>query len=114
MIPITIECSCGQPYTFEVEPVDGQMPGTVACPTCGVDGTEAANSFIAQTVPAEPAPAAPARLRVSMSAPAGHGAAQRTVPGRANRGQAETQARAKISWGEPPPEVMAYLVVQGF
>jgi hypothetical protein len=118
MIPITIQCSCGQPYTFEVEPADGQMPGTVACPTCGVDGTDAANGYLAQVLAAEPvaaAPAAPAasRLRVS-SAPPAQSAAPRRVPGTVNRSQAEIQARAKISWGEPPPEVTAYLVVQGF
>ena len=35
---IRIECSCGTPYAFEVEPVGGRMPTTVQCPSCGVDG----------------------------------------------------------------------------
>lgn len=51
-IPVSILCSCGQNYTFEVEPVAGRMPGAVACPSCAVDGTEAANASIAQTLAA--------------------------------------------------------------
>ena len=48
MIPIKIECACGQHYAFEIEPVDGAMPSPVACPACGADGTPAANQKIAQ------------------------------------------------------------------
>src|SRR6185295_6052063 len=33
-IPVRILCSCGQEYTFEVEPVGGRMPGPVGCPSC--------------------------------------------------------------------------------
>lgn len=57
MMPIKINCSCGQNYTFEVEPVAGRMPSTVACPICGADGTAAANDIIAQNLSATPAPA---------------------------------------------------------
>jgi hypothetical protein len=49
-MPVRIQCSCGQLYEFEVEPVAGRMPHLVACPACGVDGTEAANASIAQTL----------------------------------------------------------------
>src|SRR5690349_8585090 len=56
MIPVRIECECGQPYAFEVEPLNGRMPSPVACPTCGRDGTAAANGQIgkalSQTAPA--------------------------------------------------------------
>lgn len=45
-----INCSCGQNYAFEVEPIAGRMPGPVKCPACGADGTEAANAVIAQTL----------------------------------------------------------------
>jgi hypothetical protein len=48
MIPIKIQCGCGQRYAFDVEPLAGQMPGSIACPICGVDGTSAANAVIAQ------------------------------------------------------------------
>jgi hypothetical protein len=63
MIPIRIECECGQPYAFEIEPVNGRMPVPVACPTCGRDGTAAANAVIARSLaaPAPSAPAAPAQ-----------------------------------------------------
>jgi len=50
MIPIKIQCGCGQRYAFDVEPVNGRMPARVACPACGVDGTAAANDLIAQSL----------------------------------------------------------------
>src|SRR4051794_2550470 len=46
MIPVKIECPCGQHYAFEVEPVMGRMPAPVACPACGHDGTIMANEKI--------------------------------------------------------------------
>ena len=49
-MPVKIQCSCGQHYAFDVEPVAGRMPTHVACPACGVDGTDAANASIAQTL----------------------------------------------------------------
>lgn len=46
-IPVKIYCStCGQKYSFEVQPVDGHMPFTVVCPACGQDGTHQANQVI--------------------------------------------------------------------
>jgi uncharacterized sodium:solute symporter family permease YidK len=47
MIPVKIQCGCGQRYLFEVEPVCGRMPGRVVCPVCGQDGTRAADEIIA-------------------------------------------------------------------
>jgi hypothetical protein len=70
MIPIKIQCGCGQKYAFEVEPVSGRMPGAVACPRCGVDGTTAANSVLSQHFAAQPAMATAAPARVSMAAAA--------------------------------------------
>jgi hypothetical protein len=55
MIPIKLQCGCGQRYAFDVEPVAGQMPWAVACPVCGADGTHAANTVIAQSLPVEAA-----------------------------------------------------------
>src|SRR6185295_5493670 len=73
MIPIRIECGCGQHYAFDVEPVEGHMPTAVKCPGCGADGTAAANAFIRQVIPVQPvvaaAPPRP-RLHVSVAAPA--------------------------------------------
>ena len=67
MLPIKIQCGCGQKYAFDVEPVNGQMPYTVACPICGVDGTEAANAALAQTLAASIVQAAPAMAVASAS-----------------------------------------------
>jgi uncharacterized membrane protein HdeD (DUF308 family) len=36
------------------------------------------------------------------------------MPGQVDRSQAEIEARAKISWGDPPKSVMGYLMVNGF
>jgi hypothetical protein len=58
MIPIKLQCGCGQKYAFEVEPVNGQMENAIACPICGVDGTSAANEMIALTLVAQPPPLA--------------------------------------------------------
>ena len=35
-------------------------------------------------------------------------------PYQVDRNQAEIEARAKISWGDPPQEVLKYLMMQGF
>jgi len=66
-VPVKIVCSCGQKYSFEVYPLNGQMPLPVRCPVCGVDGTATANQAIAHALqvlaappprtPAAPAPA---------------------------------------------------------
>jgi hypothetical protein len=55
MPALRIECSCGQRYSFHVEPVNGRMPWGEKCPTCGLDGTSAANELLAQS-PADPPP----------------------------------------------------------
>jgi hypothetical protein len=67
MIPIKIQCGCGQKYAFDAEPVNGRMAAAVACPVCGADGTAAADAVIAQTLAAQPeaVPIAGARLRTA-------------------------------------------------
>lgn len=135
MIPIKIQCSCGQRYSFDVEPIDGHMPGAIACPACGAEGTGAANDYIAQNASAQPAvvaapAAAPvARVRVKSndppqpSAPAvtatslhtstiRRATAQHT--GQIDRTQAEFEAKAKIFWGDPRSQVIGYLMTQGY
>ena len=57
MMTVKVQCGCGQRYAFDVEPVGGRMPSTIACPVCGADGTGAANEIIAQSLP--PPPPAP-------------------------------------------------------
>jgi hypothetical protein len=66
MVPVKIECECGQRYAFDVEPVDGRMPAAIACPTCGADGTPAANESITRHF----ATAAPITPMIRMISPA--------------------------------------------
>lgn len=165
MIPVKIECECGQHYAFEVEPVNGRMPSAIVCPGCGGDGTVAANDVISvaltgipvaenpkaiapsppvpnlhlaasyaapESIPASIAPA-PAQsglhlsggsrlaLPEASSAPASSTEAIRAMGamhaerfGLVSREQAETEARAKVSWGEAPDEVIKYLMMQSF
>ena len=128
MISIKIECGCGQKYEFETEPADGRMPAPVACPACGIDGTEAANAALADTQNTEllAVPAAKPRLRVAlasghdsesaqaMDAPASPRRGITRLPGQIDRPQAEHEARAKISWGDSPEDVVKFLMIQGF
>lgn len=67
MIPVKIQCGCGQRYAFDAEPVNGRMATAVACPVCGVDGTSVANEIIAQTLATQPeaAPNPVVRLRTA-------------------------------------------------
>jgi len=76
---LKVVCGCGQKYKFDVEPVNGRMPVKVACPSCGADGTDAANDILAQRFPHPPppipvavaVPAVPAvGLRLNRAAPA--------------------------------------------
>jgi hypothetical protein len=53
MMPIKIQCGCGQRYAFDIEPICGRMPGFINCPICGADGTSAANEVIAFTLSRE-------------------------------------------------------------
>jgi uncharacterized membrane protein YphA (DoxX/SURF4 family) len=68
MIPVKIQCGCGQRYAFDIVPFHGRMPSPVACPSCGADGTAAANGIIAQALAAQPA-AAP-MVGIALDAPA--------------------------------------------
>jgi hypothetical protein len=63
LIPIKIQCGCGQKYAFEVAPGGERMAYAVQCPLCGRDGTALANHVLAQHLTA-PDPAA-SRLRIS-------------------------------------------------
>jgi hypothetical protein len=70
MIPIKIQCGCGQKYAFEVEPLRGRMPQRVECPACGADGTSAANQAIAEQLAASSeAVSAPVAIQLSAGPP---------------------------------------------
>src|SRR4051812_1134429 len=81
---LKVTCQCGTKFSFDVEPVDGRMPFTVACPTCGVDGTEAANQLLAQTeatapqAPYVPEVAAPQKSKLRVAG--AHAAAPTSQP----------------------------------
>lgn len=75
---LKVVCDCGQKYKFDVVPVNGLMPFTVNCPTCGVDGTQAANQLLGQHLASVPTPPplppldaapAPGGLRINRPAP---------------------------------------------
>jgi hypothetical protein len=119
---IKIECPCGHHFAFDVEPVNGQMPCAIACPSCNDDATAMANSLIAAQVIIPAKPAAP-RLAVNREAhpapsapPAVPTGIQRDARslGLVSREQAESEAQAKISWGEEPDAVIRYLMLQSF
>ena len=89
-----------------------------------------ANEIIAQSLAAEPdavvtLPARAGGLRLSASEPSTgavvhsatslpRGAPHATQLGLVDRNQAEVEARAKVSWGDPPEAVIKYLMIQGF
>ena len=49
MVELKVVCNCGQKYKFDIEPVGGQMPFAVNCPSCGIDGTHLANACSARS-----------------------------------------------------------------
>jgi hypothetical protein len=63
MMSLKVQCSCGQKFVFDVEPVNGRMPSAVKCPACGKDATSAANKQIAMRAPPAAPPVLPARKR---------------------------------------------------
>jgi hypothetical protein len=115
MMPVKIECECGQHYAFEIEPMDGKMPLPVACPNCGTDGTAQANSIISSrllsTDPIPPPDPEPKPERSSIIA----SSIRRDMRlGLVDRKQAEHEARAKMMWGDSMEQVISYLMIQGF
>jgi hypothetical protein len=122
MIPIKIQCGCGQRYAFDAEPVNGRLAAPVNCPVCGAEGTAAADAIIARSLAAPAAAPPTARIRVQLpaaeppvvSAPRPPGAPSASQLGLVDRQQAEVEARAKVSWGDPPEAILQYLMIQGF
>jgi len=134
MIPIKIECGCGQHYAFDVEPEAGRLPYPVNCPACGADGTTAAEVIIAQSQPAPvkakpavrivlkakegeaaPAPAAAASLKVPVAVAAHAAQPTRRPTGlpEPDRDRALAEARSKICWGDSYEEVVKFVMMQG-
>jgi hypothetical protein len=80
MIPVKVQCGCGQRYAFDVDPVDGHMPAPVKCPLCGADGTLAANELIAQVLAVQPVAAEPAPVMATATVAPTGGAIRLAVP----------------------------------
>lgn len=122
MIPIKIQCGCGQRYAFDVETAGELMPNAVVCPVCGADGSIAANVAIAQGLSSQPpVPAARTsgtRIRIATPpppvAPTTGPRRAAPLPGQIDPAQAQHEAKAKIFWGDPPETVIRYLLMQGF
>jgi hypothetical protein len=69
MTELKVHCDCGQKYKFDVEPVNGQMPFTVACPICKRDGTAKANEMLQQMAVFKPLDQAPAPIYAAAPPP---------------------------------------------
>jgi hypothetical protein len=116
MIPIKIQCGCGQRYAFDIEPVNGLMPSPVACPVCGADGTAVANEIIAQTLAAQPAVVRPAVAAARpVVAPPGPIRPNRQTASRGRDGWAnEENSLNKLgTWIMATPAILAALVAWG-
>jgi hypothetical protein len=102
MVSIKIQCPCGQRYAFDVEPVNGRMPSTVACPACGTNGTDAANEIIAQNLARQSeAPHTPGlRLQTVPAAPAAHSVPPAPPPFPSTRVTPTAKSKAKLAWYE--------------
>jgi hypothetical protein len=127
---IKIVCECGQHYAFDVEPMNGRLGSTIACPACGADGTGTANAIIAsKSSSAHPPtlfPEAPTAVQVPAIHQESSGADHRAPPvphgvrvdartlGLVDRETAKTEARAKMSWGDSQEDVIKYLLLQGY
>jgi hypothetical protein len=123
MIPIKIQCECGQRYAFDVEPVNGRMTSPVACPSCGADGVIATNAIIAQSAQPQPAAVPEPTVRLQVAAPASiiqpassAPAPRRGAPltGQVDPAKAEVEARSKIFWGDEPKDAVKFLMMNGF
>lgn len=123
MIPIKIQCECGQRYAFDAESGVYLLPGAIACPVCGADGTANANAVIAHSMSGQPTVATAvggSRIRVAAPLPTSTSPLPAARPqgakahtGQVDHTQAQHEARAKIYWGDPPEEVIKYLMIKG-
>ncbi len=67
MMEIKIQCDCGAKFKFDVEPVNGRMPGPIRCPSCGVDATVAAEAMLSRNLQSASVAAAPAEVPAPVS-----------------------------------------------
>ncbi len=121
MIELKVHCDCGQKFKFDVEPVNYQMPFTVACPICHRDGTPKANAMLQQMAvfkPVEaPSPSGPAVAPPPLTASALPPIAPAPIappppvapsaiappPAASARLRVNAPAHTEVSPGAPPP-----------
>ena len=99
MIELKVYCDCGQKYKFDVEPVNGRMPFTVACPICKRDGTAKANEMLQQMSVFKPIGAEPSAPPTSITIAPPPVPIHATAP--------TPVAPASISAPPPPPSAAA-------
>jgi hypothetical protein len=80
MLEIKIICNCGAKYKFDVEPLNGRMPGPVQCPVCRVDGTHEGNRLIGEALTRGVAPAVSAVIVPPVVPIAASGTISRVAP----------------------------------
>ena len=71
MIPIKILCGCGQKYAFDIESAAALLGLAIQCPSCGVDGTAAANQALTAYAGPQPARTNGLQLRAHETASRG-------------------------------------------
>ncbi len=64
---LKLVCDCGQKFKFDVEPVNGEVPFSIICPSCGTDATVKANAVLAQTSVSASTPAVTAAPRLQIN-----------------------------------------------
>lgn len=97
------------------------MPQSIACPVCGMDGTEAANDYIQLSPPVAP-PRARVRVHPQKTAEVPAAAAQtgsfrrasNQRLGKVDTEQVKAEARAKLLWGDKKEEVLKLLMMNQF
>ncbi len=82
---VVVNCTCGQAYQFETEPVNNEMPTTVTCPHCAKDGTADANVVIRQNLGLPPLATAAAPASVPQARVAAPSTAQSSASSRPGR-----------------------------
>src|SRR6185503_2380597 len=92
VINVKIQCSCGQKFGFDVEPVNGRMPWQVNCPGCGADQTNEANEILARGAGA---PALSLKLPAHAESPPS--APDRSLIG-AHGTMASNPAKLRVNW----------------
>jgi hypothetical protein len=66
---LKLVCDCGQKFKFDAEPVDGVLPFSINCPSCGTDATLKANAALAETSVSATTPGVTAAPRLRLESP---------------------------------------------